>query len=140
MRVFQFFFNFVQIWFNKMVSSIEVQISRPFCFFWDPYHSWVGWKVKWKEFGEKCHCVPHITPPGTKSPINLLSQTHRQKNSESLEMHCKSWRKQSNGILFQKLFWPSVRKICSCEREELWKFYAEDWKFTKILRSPEQFI
>ena len=81
-----------------------------------PVHGWCGVQIQirfWKSernLVKKSHCVPHITPPGTKSPINLLSQTHRQKSSESLEMHCKSWRKQSNAILFQILFWFTVRK------------------------------
>ena len=110
---------------NFLVQTLQIRIS-----FWKSERNLV----------KKFHCVPHITPPGTKSPINLLSQTHRQKSSESLEMHCKSWGKQSNGILFQKLFWPSVRKICSCDQEELLKFYAEGREFTKILRSLEQFI
>ena len=44
------------------------------------------------------------------------------------------------GILLPKLFWPTVRKNCSCDREKLLKFEAEFEKFAKILRSLEQFI
>ena len=40
-----------------------------------------------------------------------------------------------NGILFQKLFWPTVRKNCLSEREKLLKFETEGWEFAKILRS-----
>ena len=43
-----------------------------------------------------------------------------------------------NGILLQKLSWPTVRK--NCDREKLLKFEAEGWDFAKILRSLEQFI
>ena len=43
-------------------------------------------------------------------------------------------------ILLQKLFWPTVRKNCSSDREKLLKFEAESWEFSKILRSQEQFI
>ena len=47
---------------------------------------------------------------------------------------------ESNGILLPKLFWPTVRKNCSCDQENLLKFKAEGLEFAKILRSLEQFI
>ena len=40
-----------------------------------------------------------------------------------------------NGILLPKFFWPTVRKNCSSDREELLKFEAEGREFAKILRS-----
>ena len=43
-----------------------------------------------------------------------------------------------NGILLPKLFWPTVRKNCSSDREK--QFKAEGREFSKILRSLEQFI
>ena len=45
-----------------------------------------------------------------------------------------------NCILLQKLFWPTVRKNCSCDREKLMEFDAEGREFEIVLRSPEQFI
>ena len=36
-----------------------------------------------------------------------------------------------NGILFSKLFWPSVRKNCSSDRKKLLKFEAEEREFSK---------
>ena len=42
-----------------------------------------------------------------------------------------------NGILFPKLFWPTVRKNCSSDREKLLK---EGRKFAKFVRSLVQFI
>ena len=45
-----------------------------------------------------------------------------------------------SGILLPKLFWPTVRKNCSSDREKLLKFEAEGREFAKILRSLEQFI
>ena len=45
-----------------------------------------------------------------------------------------------NGILLSKLFWPTVRKNCSSDREKLLKFEAEGQEFAKFLRSLEQFI
>ena len=45
-----------------------------------------------------------------------------------------------NGILLPKLFWPTVRKSCSSDREKLLKFEAEGREFAKILRSLEQLI
>ena len=44
-----------------------------------------------------------------------------------------------NGILLLKLFWPTVRKNCSGDREKLLKFEADGQEFAKILRSLEQF-
>ena len=44
------------------------------------------------------------------------------------------------GILLPKLFWPTVRKNCSSDREKFLKFEAEGREFSKILRSLEQFI
>ena len=37
--------------------------------------------------------------------------------------------KYSIDILFPKLFWPTVRKNCSSDREKLLKFEAEGWEF-----------
>ena len=45
-----------------------------------------------------------------------------------------------NGILLPKLFWPTVRKKCSSDREKLLKFEVEGREFAKFLRSLEQFI
>ena len=45
-----------------------------------------------------------------------------------------------NGVLLPKLFWPTVRKKCSSDREKLLKFEAEGREFAKCLRSLEQFI
>ena len=42
--------------------------------------------------------------------------------------------------MFPKLFWPSMRKNCSSDREKLWKFEAEGLEFAKFLRSLEQFF
>ena len=45
-----------------------------------------------------------------------------------------------NGILLPKLFWPTVRKNCSCDQENFLKFEAEGREFAKYLRSLEQSI
>ena len=47
---------------------------------------------------------------------------------------------KKNGILLPKLFWPTVRKNCSSDREIFSKFEAEGREFAKFLRSLEQFI
>ena len=44
------------------------------------------------------------------------------------------------GILLPKLFWSTVRKNCSSDREKLLKFKAEGQEFAKFLRSLGQFI
>ena len=45
-----------------------------------------------------------------------------------------------NGILLPELFWPTLRKKCSSDREKLLEFKAEGQEFSKCLRSLEQFI
>ena len=45
-----------------------------------------------------------------------------------------------NGIFLPKLFWLTVRKNCSSDREKLLQFTAEDREHTKFLRSLEQLI
>ena len=45
-----------------------------------------------------------------------------------------------NVNLLQKMFWPTVWKNGSSDREKLLKFKDEGWEFSKILRSREQFI
>ena len=49
-------------------------------------------------------------------------------------------KRNENGILLPKLFWPTVRKNCSSDREKLLKFEAKGLEFAKSLRSLEQFI
>ena len=44
------------------------------------------------------------------------------------------------GILFPKLYWPTVRKNCCSDREKLLRFEAEGREFAQCLRSQEQFI
>ena len=38
---------------------------------------------------------------------------------------------ENNGILLPKLFWPTVRKNCSSDREKLLKFEAEGRELAK---------
>ena len=45
-----------------------------------------------------------------------------------------------NGILLPKLFWPTVRKNCSRDREKSLKFEAEGREFAKKFKLWEQFI
>ena len=54
--------------------------------------------------------------------------------------HETMYESSGNGILLPKLFWPTVRKNCSRDREKLLKFEAEGREFSKFLRSVEQFI
>ena len=47
---------------------------------------------------------------------------------------------EDSGILLLKLFWPTVRKNCSSDREKILKFEAEGGEFEKNWRSLEQFF
>jgi hypothetical protein len=44
----------------------------------------------------------------------------------------KNVTKVKYGILLPKLFWPTVRKNCSSDREKLLKFEAEGREFAKF--------
>ena len=60
-------------------------------------------------------------------------------------LHCSwtYWGKiisDRTGILFPKLFWPTVEKNCYSYQEKKMKFEAESREFAKRLRSLEQFI
>ena len=48
-----------------------------------------------------------------------------------------SFKYSKNGVLLTKLFWPTVRKKCSGDREKLLIFEAEGREFAKLLRSLE---
>ena len=48
--------------------------------------------------------------------------------------------KNINGILLTKLFWSTVRKNCSSDREKNLKFEAEGQEFAKNLRSLKELI
>ena len=51
------------------------------------------------------------------------------ENELFVAVHILQWR---NDILLPKLFWPTVRKKCSTDREKLLKFEAEGRKFANF--------
>ena len=55
--------------------------------------------------------------------------THKKGKKKSAK---PLWKQKSgkNGILLPKLFWPTVRKNCSSDREKLLKFEAEVREFS----------
>ena len=67
-----------------------------------------------------------------------LPNTRRQDISQFLMLvkwTCQTKKKyvvRGNGILLLKLFWPTVRKKCSIDREKLLKFEAEGRELQKI--------
>ena len=62
------------------------------------------------------------------------------KNCCFVARKCCTDYPEINDIFLPQLFWPTVRKSCSSDREKLLKFEAEGREFAKILRSLEQFI
>ena len=67
---------------------------------------------------------------------------YAQGISRLLTSDLNFYTSMNSGILFQKLFLPTVRKSCSIDQEKLLKFEAEaeGQEFSKVLRSLEQFI
>ena len=51
----------------------------------------------------------------------------------------QNWSVNRDGILFPKLFRPTMSKSCSSDWEKLLKFKAEGGEFAKPLRSLQQF-
>ena len=74
--------------------------------------------------------------------IDLLSESSEANSpySPSRSLTGLAIIKSNCGILLPKLFWPSVRKNCSSDREKLLEFKAEGREFAKILTSLEQFV
>ena len=57
------------------------------------------------------------------------------------EACCCLWILSRIGILFRKLFWPTVKKHCSSHGEKnICKFVAVRKEFSKFLSTPEQFL
>ena len=63
-----------------------------------------------------------------KLPTNLRSKIYRNIDLSR------------NRILFQKMFWPTVRKRCSSDWENFWNSRLKSENFAKVQRSLEQFI
>ena len=62
-------------------------------------------------------------------------------SSSAFSEKIQFWRLRLDfGILLPKLFWPTVRKNCSSDREKLLKFEAEGREFSNFLRSLELFV
>ena len=88
-----------------------------------------------------CHFVPW------QSEIHSLDEVQEQNTTNKWASECQGTKSdrnfcdtRKNCIFFPKLFWPTVRKNCSSDREKPLKFEAKGWEFAKILRSLEQFI
>ena len=68
-----------------------------------------------------------------------MEKQHKDLN-DCLKIIKISLKKETNGILLPKLFWPTVRKSCSSDWWKLLKIKADGREFAKDLRSLEQFI
>ena len=90
---------------------------------------------KWEVIFQR-HTQPHTCKAG--QPQNHTTKL-RPKLTIAEYMSHKIWPPPFNGILLPKLFLPTVRKNCSCDREKRLKFEAEGLEFVKILRSLEQY-
>ena len=64
----------------------------------------------------------------------------KEKKKKPIIKMKKVAKKARYGILLPKLFWLTVRKNCSSDKDKLLKFEAEGREFANILRSLEQFI
>ena len=79
----------------------------------------------------------HFILKGSSLSIRSLNLQISEENCKKIANDfADDTSKSQIGILLPKLFWPTVRKNCSSDREKLLKFE----KFSKILRSLEQFL
>ena len=101
---------------------------------------WNNQRGTWKEIALGKH-----SPPDTAHCFGLTLFSPRNSSSFYLWMVCTYSPPETAhlekpgtyyfGILLPKLFWPTVRKNCSSDREKLLKFEAESREFSKFLRS-----
>ena len=75
----------------------------------------------------------------SKKHVNFRICT-KKNDREKMRAKTGQIRHCVNGILLPKLFWPSVKRNCSSDREKKMKFEAEGQEFAKFLRLLEQFI
>ena len=107
----------------------------------------------WFQFIQRIeHCRPIFCPEvaylevtlGLKAITNwhnIFKNARSQQILNAYESAAVSiYQSKTIGFLLTKLFWPTVRKNCSSDREKLLKFEAEGQDFAKFLRSQEQFI
>ena len=76
----------------------------------------------------------------TSQTLHHVAEMHEYENGLKNFLKDNSWFWSNNCILLPKLFWPTVRKNCSTDREKLLKLEAENQEFAKFLRSLEQFV
>ena len=105
------------------------------------------WKQKFEQqIPQKSHLVDLWT---RESKIVISMPNMKQLKNGGLKMNketrisillFQAWTRGLNGILLSKLFWPTVRKNCSSDREKLLKFEAEGREFAKFFRSLEQTV
>ena len=115
------------------------------------------YKKKYDEIARVKTTLPHCASPYSPSlcciakSVNTIRQRvpwvytifrPLKRNPESLHstLAIFSQKLSKNGTLLPKLFWSTVRKNCSSDREKLLRFEAEGQEFAKFLRSLEQFI
>ena len=75
-----------------------------------------------------------------KTIFELLCNSFLREMSEGVEKWLTHFQCFITGILLPKLFWPTVGRNCSSDREKLLKFEAEGRESANFLRSPEQFV
>ena len=89
-----------------------------------------------------------VNDKGASSLVITVSFYVPYQNDRTQRMNSKSKKMLEKyflflriyGILFTKLFWPTVKKICSSEQQIFLKFDTEGREFAKFLRSLDQFF
>ena len=110
---------------------LHVHVKRLFVYFLSLKKSIIGSANIMQYVQKKFSCLFPISH--WAAPIEMNEKKTTDATFSSI------WQNR-NGILLLKLFWPTVRKKCSGDREKLLKFEAESREFSKFFRSLEQFI
>ena len=101
-------------------------------------------RIKWglNTFGFKCFsglCICYLSDfiLNDRQQNTKRRWKRRWQKFRTYEAVCSC---EQPKMVFCKLFWPTVRKSCSSDREKHLKFEAEGRGFSKFLRLLKQFI
>ena len=136
---------------TKKATQFEDKNSKTISKWFWPQYAWVQVVTCWKLLGsiyctQRQHCFAcrcQIEQTRLKQ-ASCLFFTKKCTKMPMLYVFLVKYfgqeRKLINGVLLPKLFWPTVRKNWSSDREKVLKFETEGREFENFLRSLDLFV
>ena len=122
-------------WVEKHITHLGLKfwdLNIFLSFGFEPF--FLNWSLGWKTYHQP---VTNVLRAEISRPHPL--EFRQMKTKCGARITCQAWlvaaadsKIWKNGILLPKLFWPTVRKNCSSNREKLLKFEAEGREFVKF--------